>query len=71
MKKSPLRGGSLSGNGNFAVVAAQVRFAFNHADSIIVCVAMRIIIRNGNTSEPILSEQGSLRFLKNGNIRAC
>ncbi len=38
-----------SGNANFGVSAAMPRLDFNRADSIIVCVAMKIRIKNGNT----------------------
>jgi len=44
-----LRTELLSGNANFAGRAATPRLDFNRADSVIVCVAMKIRIKNGNT----------------------
>jgi hypothetical protein len=52
-----LRTELLSGKANFGVTAAMPRLDFNRADSIIVCVAMKIRIKNGNTCGPILFER--------------
>ena len=71
MKKSRLSSGSLSGNGNFGARLDQPRLAFNRVAFIIVCVGMKIIIKSGNTCEPIPSGPGSLRTLKIGSIKAC
>jgi len=56
-KKLRLSSGSFSGSGNSGVDAAQRRFDFNRAVSIIGCGAIKIIIKNGNMSEPTLCEQ--------------
>ena len=71
MKRSRLSIGSLSGNGNFGARLARPRLASNHGAFIIACVAMKIIIRSGNTCGLILFGRASLRTLKNGSIRVC
>jgi hypothetical protein len=52
-----LRTELLSGKANFGLTAAMPRLDFNRADSIIVCVAMKIRIKNGNMCGPILFER--------------
>jgi hypothetical protein len=52
-----LRTELLSGKANFGVTAAMPRLDLNRADSIIICGAIKIGMRNGNRYGPILFER--------------
>lgn len=64
-----IESGLLSGNGNSDASAVRLGLDFNHAVSIMVCVATKTTIKNGNTFERILSGQGSPTTWRSGNIR--
>jgi hypothetical protein len=70
MKKSQSNTGSLSGSENSGVEPELLHLAFNREAFIIVCVEMKIITKNGNTFEQIRFEQGWLKRLRSGHIKA-